>query len=180
LIEAGVAAVPPDRRRQGSIQQMSVADNAVLNVALLARLARGPFLAPTDARRLAAQLVEAYAVKTESLDTPAASLSGGNLQRLIVARALVQKPTLLVAFNPTRGLDLAAARAVYEGFDRARAEGMGVLLISTDLDEVIDASDRVAVLYRGYLSRPLDAPVDASQLGLMMAGSFLAKEQATA
>jgi simple sugar transport system ATP-binding protein len=180
MIEAGVAAVPPDRRRQGSIQQMSVADNAVLNVALLARLARGPFLAPTDARRLAAQLVEAYAVKTESLDTPAASLSGGNLQRLIVARALVQKPTLLVAFNPTRGLDLAAARAVYEGFDRARAEGMGVLLISTDLDEVIDASDRVAVLYRGHLSRPLDAPVDASQLGLMMAGSFLAKEQATA
>jgi simple sugar transport system ATP-binding protein len=180
MIESGVAAVPPDRRRQGAIQQMSVADNAVLNVSLLARLARGPFLAPADARRLAAALVEAYAIKAESLDIPAASLSGGNLQRLIVARALDQKPALLVAFNPTRGLDLAAAQAVYEGFDRARAEGMGVLLISTDLDEIIDASDRIAVLYRGHLSRTLDAPVDASQLGLMMAGCFLEKEQATA
>jgi simple sugar transport system ATP-binding protein len=180
MIEAGVAAVPPDRRRQGAIQQMSVADNAVLNVSLLRRLARGPFLSPGDVRRLAAELIALYAIKTESLDTPASSLSGGNLQRLIVARALTLRPKLLVAFNPTRGLDLAASRAVYDGFDRARAEGTAVLLLSTDLDEVLDASDRIAVLYRGRLSRALDAPVRAEELGMMMAGSFLAGERATA
>jgi simple sugar transport system ATP-binding protein len=180
LIEAGVAAIPPDRRRQGAIQQMSVADNAVLNVELLGRLAWGPLLSPSATRRLAAELVDRYAIKAESLDATAAALSGGNLQRLIVARALAQKPKLLVAFNPTRGLDLAAAHAVYEGIDRARAGGTAVLLISTDLDEVLEASDRIAVLYRGRLSAAHDAPVDAEELGLMMGGSFLAGERTSA
>jgi general nucleoside transport system ATP-binding protein len=178
MIGAGVAAVPPDRRRQGAIQQMSVCDNALLNVSLLRRLATGPFLSAARARCFAAELVDRYAIQTESLDTPAASLSGGNLQRLIVARALALRPKLLVAFNPTRGLDFAATRAVYDGLDRGRAEGTAVLLISTDLDEILDVCDRVAVLYRGRLSQALEAPIRVEDLGMMMTGSFVAGERA--
>jgi simple sugar transport system ATP-binding protein len=172
MIGAGVAAIPPDRRRQGAVQAMSVADNAALNVVLLRGLAAGPFLSPAAVRRLAVELVERFAIRADDLDAPAADLSGGNLQRLIVARALALSPKLLVAFNPGRGLDIAAARAVYDALDGARTEGSAVLLISTDLDEIIEASDRIAVLYRGRLSPPLDAPVPAERLGLLMGGAF--------
>ncbi len=170
-IAAGIAHVPPDRRRQSVVGQMSLRENAVLNRVLLRRLARGPFLHPAASRRVARELVERYAIVADSLEAPATTLSGGNLQRLIVARALAVEPRLLVAFNPTRGLDVAAARAVYDAFDAALQRGAAVLLISTDLDEILEMSDRVAVLYRGCLSAALHAPVSTEQLGLMMAGA---------
>ncbi|MDX2166812.1 MAG: ABC transporter ATP-binding protein [Deltaproteobacteria bacterium] len=170
LLAAGVACIPPDRQREGVVGAMSVADNAVLNVRLLRR-AGARLLHPSALRADAARMVAAYAIKPGDLDAPARSLSGGNLQKLIVARALALAPRVLVAVNPTRGLDLAAAQAVYAALDAALARGAAVLLISTELDEIVARAHRVAVLYRGRLSAPLTRPFPLARLGAMLAGS---------
>jgi simple sugar transport system ATP-binding protein len=172
MIEAGVGQIPPDRRRQGAIPAMSVHENALLNIALLGRLARGPFLTPAATRRVAGELVDRYSIKTESLDSAAGNLSGGNLQRLIVARTLWLEPRVLVAFNPTRGLDFRATQTLYEMLNAAAAAGTAILLISTDLDEVVELSHRVFVLYRGRLGPPLEPPFSMQRLGSMMAGDL--------
>ena len=112
-------------------------------------------------------------MRVPSLDAPASSLSGGNLQRLIVARALAVDPRVLIAFNPTRGLDIAAARAVHDELAEACARGTTVLLISTELDEVLEISDRIAVLHRGKLSEPLQPPVSTERLGMLMGGEAM-------
>lgn len=170
MTAAGIGHIPPDRLRQGAIAPMSVADNLVLDAVLLRRLARGLFLPPESCRRIAADLVERYDIRTASLDAPAASLSGGNVQRLVVARALALEPRVLVAFNPTRGLDIAGAEAVHAAIDAAAARGTAVLLISTDLDEVLAMSDRLAVLARGRLSAPFAPPFPLERVALLMAG----------
>jgi simple sugar transport system ATP-binding protein len=151
---------------------MSVHDNTLLNRALLARLARGPFLSPTLTRRIAAELVDRYAIKTESLDSAAGSLSGGNLQRLIVGRALLLDPRVLVAFNPTRGLDFHATQTLHDLLKATAAAGTAILLISTDLDEILEVSHRIFVLYRGRLGPALEPPVSMERLGSMMAGDL--------
>ena len=99
------------------------------------------------------------------------SLSGGNQQRVVVARALARQPDVLVTVSPTRGLDVAAAAAVSDALVDVARHGCAVVLISTDLDEVLDLSHRVSVLSRGRLSDALEPPVDAEQLGLLMAGA---------
>jgi ABC-type uncharacterized transport system ATPase subunit len=170
MTAAGIGHIPPDRRRQGAVAAMSVADNLVLDSVLLRRLARGPFLGRGTCRRIAARLIAAFAIRTESLDQPAGSLSGGNLQRLIVARALALEPRILVAFNPTRGLDVAATNAVHAAIGAARDRGAAVVLISTDLDEVLAVSDRLAVLSRGRLSAPMEPPFALDRVALLMAG----------
>ncbi len=170
MASAGIGHVPPDRRRQGAILSMSVRDNAALDAILLHQLARGPLLSSTALDQFARDLVSSYAIRTESLSSPASSLSGGNLQRLIVARALALSPRLLVAFNPTRGLDVAAARAVFSALHGVARRGAAVLLISTDLDEILEVSDRVAVIQHGRLSEALPLPLSSERLGLMLAG----------
>jgi simple sugar transport system ATP-binding protein len=170
MLAAGVAWIPPDRQRQGVVGAMSIAENAILNVRLLRRNG-ARLLHPAAAHEAAAAMVDAYAIKAADLDAPARSLSGGNMQKLIVARTLAVSPRVLVAVNPTRGLDLAAAQAVYAALDAALARGAAVLLISTDLDEIAARADRVAVLYRGRLSQPLARPFPLERLGAMLAGS---------
>jgi simple sugar transport system ATP-binding protein len=171
MTAAGIACVPPDRLRQGVVGPMSVCENAVLSAELLHRLSPGLLTRPAAQRAAAQAMVEAYAIKVASLDDPVRSLSGGNLQKLIVARALALAPRVLVAANPTRGLDIAAARAVHAAFDAALARGAAVLLISTDLDEILAQAHRVAVLYRGRLSPTLERPFAADRIGALMAGA---------
>jgi len=170
MIQAGASTIPPDRQRQGLVLEMTVAENLILNCALLARLASGPFLPRAASRSFAGALVQRYVIRTDGLDVPAATLSGGNQQRLVVARALSTDPQLLVAFNPTRGLDFAATGAVHRACSQACERGAALLLISTDLDEILGLSDRVAVLYRGKLSPSLESPLPAERLGALMAG----------
>jgi simple sugar transport system ATP-binding protein len=170
MLAAGMAFIPPDRRQQGAIVDASIIDNAILDAGILRRVARGPILDRVAARRNAEAIVTRFDVRTASLDLPAGSLSGGNLQRLIVGRVMSTSPRALIAFNPTRGLDIAAARAVYDAFDLALQQGAAVLLISTDLDEILDVSDRVAVLYRGRLSPTYDRPFPTQRIALNMAG----------
>jgi simple sugar transport system ATP-binding protein len=171
-IAAGVGCVPPDRLRQGVVADMAVVDNAVLNARLLR--AGGALLRPAAQRQAAQAMIDAYAIKVDDLAMPVRGLSGGNMQKLIVGRALATAPRVLVAANPTRGLDVAAAQAVYAALNDALARGAAVLLISTDLDEIVARAHRVAVLYRGRLSAPLERPFPLDRLGLMMAGSLAA------
>jgi simple sugar transport system ATP-binding protein len=110
-------------------------------------------------------------VRESALDAEAGTLSGGNQQRVVVARALACDPRILVAVNPTRGLDIGAARAVYDALNRFVAEGKAVVLISTDLDEAMEMSDRIGVLFRHRLSPLREPPYSLEQLGLLMAGA---------
>jgi simple sugar transport system ATP-binding protein len=112
-----------------------------------------------------------YQIRSSALGAEAGTLSGGNQQRVVVARALAAEPRVLVALNPTRGLDLAASRAVYDALGRFVAEGHAVMLVSTDLDEALSMSDRIGVLYRGGLAALLEPPYDLEQIGLAMAGA---------
>jgi simple sugar transport system ATP-binding protein len=167
----GIAAIPPDRQRQGIVADMTVRENALLSAALVRQVSPGILTRPETERRVARAMIEQYAIKTASLEAPARTLSGGNIQKLIIARALALQPRVLIAVNPTRGLDIAASRAVYAAFALALARGAAVLLISTDLDEILAHAHRLAVLYRGRLSPPLEPPFPTARVGALMAGS---------
>jgi simple sugar transport system ATP-binding protein len=121
------------------------------------------------AHAFAAALIREYRVATPSLDHPIAALSGGNQQRIVIARALAQAPRVLIAVNPTRGLDIAATVAVYALLTASAAAGAAVVLLSTDLDELAAVCDRLLVLYRGRLSGPV-APSERARVGALMAG----------
>lgn len=170
-LAAGIGHIPPDRHRNGLILGMSVLDNCLLARQLLDRFSFCGLLDYRKARDFAASIVRDYSVRLGSIDDPVRTLSGGNQQRVIIGRELALMPEILVTVSPTRGLDLSAARGVGEALLAAAQRGCAVVLISTDLDEILSLSDRVRVLYRGRLSRPLTPPIDVAQLGLLMAGA---------
>ncbi len=169
-LAAGIGHIPPDRQREGLVLPMTVQENFLLSRTLLDRCSRRGLLDRLTARRWSAHAVRQYGIRAQ-LDQPVRSLSGGNQQRIVVARALAEEPAVLVAANPSRGLDIAASRAVADALVATARRGCAVLLISTDLDEVLELSHRVAVLSRGHLSAPLTPPIDPERLGLLMAGA---------
>ena len=171
VIDAGVAFIPEERMTMGVIRDFTVQENAILEMHGCPPLARGVFL---DFGKIAShtkQLVREYDVKTPTLDTPVKSLSGGNIQKLIMARELTRQPKLLIAAQPTRGVDIGATEYIHKRLIEQRAQGTAILLISEDLDEVLAMADRVAVMYEGEIVGivPPNTPVD--DLGLMMAGA---------
>jgi simple sugar transport system ATP-binding protein len=171
VIDAGVGRIPEDRHAVGAIADMSVAENAIAEIHRSPRLARHGFLDWAGARRFAQQIVADYDVKCPSPSTPMRLLSGGNMQKLILGRVLSQSPRLVLANQPTRGLDVGAIDYVHRQLLAARWAGGSVLLISEDLDELLSLADRIAVMYRGHLSAPMArAAVTIEKLGLMMAG----------
>jgi ABC-type uncharacterized transport system ATPase subunit len=122
-------------------------------------------------RRFAARLRESYSIAAPSIDTEARLLSGGNLQRLILAREIASQPRLMVAVQPTRGLDVGAIATVHRLLLDQRAAGSATVLISEDLDEVLTLSDRVAVVYEGRIVGIVDAAdADVAEIGLLMTG----------
>ncbi|HVR67087.1 MAG TPA: ABC transporter ATP-binding protein [Verrucomicrobiae bacterium] len=174
LIDAGVGRIPEDRHAAGAIADMSVAENAIAEIHRKPQFFRHGFLDWPGARRFAQQIISDYDVKCPS---PAASmrlLSGGNMQKLILGRVLSQSPRLVLANQPTRGLDVGAIDYVHRQLLAVRQAGGSVLLISEDLDELLSLADRVAVMYRGRLSAPTTrTAVTIERLGLMMAGQGL-------
>jgi ABC-type uncharacterized transport system ATPase subunit len=170
-LAAGIGHIPPDRHREGLVLPMTVQENFLLSRTALDRFSRRGLLRRAAVRGFAAELAERYALHFASLDTPVRALSGGNQQRIVVARTLAEQPRVLVAVNPTRGLDFAAAAAVSEALRAGARRGCAVVVISTDLDEVLELSDRVRVLSRGRLSEALEPPIDPERLGLLMAGA---------
>jgi len=170
-LKAGIGHIPPDRHHEGLILEMSVGENFLLSRVLLDRLARRGVLDAEAVRKFADEQARRFDVRSAGLDAPVRSLSGGNQQRIVVARELAPRPRVLIASNPTRGLDIGAAAAVSQALRSIAREGCAVVLISTDLDEVLSLSSRVAVLSQGRLSAPMERPFDVGKLGLMMAAA---------
>ncbi|HEX7593530.1 MAG TPA: ATP-binding cassette domain-containing protein, partial [Anaerolineae bacterium] len=171
IINAGVAFIPEERMAMGVIRDFTVQENAILETHGNAPLSRNAFFDFAKVAAHAGQLVREYDVKTPTLATPTKSLSGGNIQKLILARELSRQPKLLVAAQPTRGVDIGATEYIHKRLIEQRAQGTAILLISEDLDEVLALADRIAVMYEGEIVGivPPNTPVD--DLGLMMAGA---------
>jgi len=169
MLDAGVAHIPEDRMEHGLALPLSIAENTVLHSYRQPQFTQGLFLNYAQIKQHARQLSEEFDVRTPSVDVPARNLSGGNLQKVILARELSRSPKFIVANQPTRGLDVGSCEYVRKRLIQARDQGAAVLLISEDLDEVLDVADRIAVIFEGRLT-PAAAGADTQTLGLMMAG----------
>ena len=164
-----VAVIPADRQGSGLVLEMTVAENLVLGRPGVA--ARHGVLSKRALVSRATRLIDDFAIATPSVHAPIWSLSGGNQQRVILARELSDSPKVLVAAQPTQGLDVGAMEDVWGRLRSAASAGTGVLLISTDLDEILALADRVAVIYRGRIVGEMDrGQVDTERLGLLMGG----------
>jgi ABC-type uncharacterized transport system ATPase subunit len=171
VIGAGVAFIPEERMTMGVIRDFSVQENAILEMHGQPPLSRGLFLDFGQIAKHTAQLVREYDVKTPTLDTPVKSLSGGNIQKLIMARELGRQPKVLIAAQPTRGVDIGATEYIHKRLIEQRNQGMAILLISEDLDEVLALSDRIAVMYEGEIVGIVEPRTPVDELGMMMAGA---------
>ena len=170
-IGAGVAYVPEDRLGTGVAPGLSVASNVVLKSYRESPASRGPFLQLGRIRELAERVMQRYDVRASGPDVPAWQLSGGNLQKLVLAREFSGKPVVLIAAAPTRGLDVAGIETVHAYLREAAASGVGVLMISEDLDEILALADRIVVMYEGGVAGERDVgEATVEELGLLMAG----------
>ncbi len=170
FIDKGGAYIPEDRRDVGLVLEFSVAENLVLKSIGKAPNSRRGVLDPKAIHRKAEELVEKFDIRTPSVDAPTGTLSGGNQQKAVVAREIALNPRLLVAVNPTRGLDVGATEYVRMRLLEQRSSGRAVLLVSTELDEIIGLSDRIAVIYGGRIVGEVSPDTPREKIGLMMAG----------
>ena len=174
LFEAGVAHIPEDRNHIGVVPSMSVAENLVLRQYRYPPFAKGPLFDWQEVSKFAQTSIKQYEISTPSKDTDTRLLSGGNVQKVILARELSGEPKLVVAAHPTYGLDVSAAALTHDLLIAQRNRGAAVLLVSEDLDELIKLSDRIVVLFAGELMGDLKADdAEREALGLMMAGQRL-------
>jgi simple sugar transport system ATP-binding protein len=170
-IRAGVAHVPEDRLGTGVAPSLTIAENAVLKSYRGKEVSRGPLLRWRAIREQARNLIDRYRVAAPGHHVRARDLSGGNLQKLVLGREFSGEPRVLIAASPTRGLDVGAIETVHAYLRQAAGEGVGVLLISEDLDEILALSDRVLVLYEGRVTGEFDpASATVEEIGLAMAG----------
>ena len=171
ISEKGVAHIPEDREKHGVIGVYSLDENSVLN-----RYHRKPFsirglLRRDVIKRHAEGVVEEFDVRTPSTSVPVSSLSGGNKQKLIVGREFSDDIKLLIAAQPTRGIDIGAIEFIHRRILEQRDKGAAVLLVSAELDEILGLSDRIAVLYDGQIMDVVDAQeANREKIGLLMAG----------
>jgi len=171
IIEVGIAHVPEDRQKHGLVLSFSVRDNLVLCTYYQSPFAQGIELNFPVIENFAEELVHTFDIRTPSLETNVGSLSGGNQQKVIVARELARQVKLLVANQPTRGLDVGSIEFIHRRIVDARDKGAAVLLVSAELDEIMSLSDRIAVMYKGRILDTLEGKSAArEQLGLLMAG----------
>jgi simple sugar transport system ATP-binding protein len=166
----GLSYVPADRRHVGAVPQMSVADNAILGTQRERR--RGWFLDRSGIRKFANDLVHRFGVRAAGISTAAGKLSGGNLQKLILGREVVRDAAAMVVEQPTRGLDVGAIESVWAELLQERERGKAILLISAELEELINLADRIAVMFEGRIAGVLDAAdVTPENLGLLISGA---------
>ena len=169
-LEAGIGYVPEDRKKDGLVGEFDIAENLMLNGSYGKPFAKGVAIDFASRDRIANQLIKAFDVRTPSASTQAQKLSGGNQQKVVVARELSREVKLLIVSQPTRGVDVGSIEFIHERIVAERDEGKAVLLISTELDEVLALADRIAVMYRGKIVGIVDANVSRETLGKMMAG----------
>jgi len=166
----GIAFVPESRELDGLIASMSIAENLVLDLHDLAPYAHGVQMSPATVAAEAEKKTVEFDIRLQSVQDPVSSLSGGNKQKVVLARELSRPVRLVVASQPTRGLDVGSIEFVHERILAERDAGRAVLLFSTELDEVLALADRIAVMYRGEILKIVPATVSAQELGLLMAG----------
>jgi simple sugar transport system ATP-binding protein len=162
--------VPADRRRAGLILPMSVRENLALEIIAAPEHRWGPFLRLGRLWAATREMARQFDIRVADERQPAGTLSGGNQQKIVLARALSGDRALLVAVNPTRGLDIGSTRFVHEQLRRARGAGVGLLLVSTDLDELLELSDRLGVLYEGQWQGIVTPSESRERIGQMMGG----------
>lgn len=171
LLGRGLAYIPEERMKEGVIRDFSVSENLILREHEKTPYAQMSFFNFKAIANRSKELIFNYNVKTPSLETPVKSLSGGNIQKIILARELSRQPKVLIAAQPTRGLDIGATEYVHQRLIEQRSEGTATLLISEDLDEILALSDRIAVIYEGRIMDIVNrVEATAEGLGLLMAG----------
>jgi ABC-type uncharacterized transport system ATPase subunit len=179
LVDARVGRIPEDRHAEGVVGEMAVWENATLERVRAPEFSKLGVVRHGAARAFAADLISRFDIRGAEPDTRTGMLSGGNMQKLILGRSLAKPPRLILANQPTRGLDEGAIAAVHRELLAARGAGAAIVLISEDLDEVLGLADRIQALFRGRLSAPIPASsADARMIGLMMAGSWEAHHEA--
>lgn len=168
---AGVSYVPEDRRERGLVLPYSIANNLILGLHASRRFARAGVLNLGRIRRWAQDLVTQFDVRPPRPDTPAGNLSGGNQQKVVLAREFSEDPALLIASQPTRGLDVGAAQFVHERLVAKRDAGTAILLVSAELDEIVALADRIAVIFEGQIMATFTAgKATEDEIGLLMTG----------
>ena len=168
---AGIAHVPEDRQRDGLVLSFDLTENVVLNSYYAKPYSRGIVMNWDAARERAVELVDQYDVRTPSVDLAASTLSGGNQQKLIVAREFGRTTKLIVASQPTRGVDVGSIEYIHRRIVEERDEGSAVLIVSSELDEVMALADRILVMFRGrVVAETTPQETTAAQMGLFMAG----------
>jgi ABC-type uncharacterized transport system ATPase subunit len=168
----GLLAAPEERMGHAAAPDMSLTENALMTGAARERLVRGGFIDWGGARRFAERIIAAFDVRTPGTEVAARSLSGGNLQKFVIGREILQKPEVLVVNQPTWGVDAAAAAAIRQALLDLAAGGAGVIVVSQDLDEIIEIADRFAALNAGRLSPPVPTEgLTMDRIGLMLGGA---------
>ena len=169
-LESGVGFVPEDRKKDGLVAEFSIEENLMLNGSFKAPFSKGLNINFSRRSRLAKELLVEFDVRAPSTQTMTGNLSGGNQQKVVLARELSREVNLLVVSQPTRGVDVGSIEFIHERIVGERNQGKAIVLISTELDEVTALADRIAVMYRGQIVGIVDAKTDRATLGQMMAG----------
>jgi simple sugar transport system ATP-binding protein len=172
ILESGVAHIPDDRIRHGLVQEYSIADNQVLNTYFQRPFARHFQRNFAALRKHSHKLIKQFDIRASGPSQTVATLSGGNQQKVILSRELSRDIRLLIANQPTRGLDVGAVEYVHQQLSALRERGVAVLLISAELDEIMSLSDNIAVMYAGQIvaTHPVSR-ISTEQLGILMTGA---------
>ena len=170
ILKLSIGHVPEDRALNGLVLDFSISENSVLGTEDTPDFSHGGVMAGNRIREFARKIVQSFNVSTSGIDVKARNLSGGNQQKVIVGRELAGKPHLLIAHQPTRGLDVASTEYIQSLLVESRNAGRGVLLVSADFDEILDLSDRIVVLYEGKIIGELKRGTGIGELGKLLGG----------
>lgn len=174
IIDKKISSIPEDRHKTGLILQHSLYENSILGMQNDKKFKKGMFLDYKSIRKHALDIIEEFDVRTVSENVGASKLSGGNQQKLIVGREIYKNPKLIIAVQPTRGLDIGAIEYIHKRLIKERDSGKAVLLVSLELDEVLGLSDRIGVMYDGNIVKVLDrCEFDENKVGVLMAGGSI-------